>query len=129
MSGASLFFKPMLRDVGLWNKGILLALSKEELKGMAQLLNISKSGKKEALVLRLLAIKDLRVKLSKVQAPEELVEAYSSKDLKAMCGMAKIWKRNNKCSAAAGLLNWRNRCRQAGQKLINEIRKTKQEAR
>ena len=44
------------------------------------------------------------------------------KSLRQMCDAVNIWKSGSKVQLAAGLLNWRNRCRLEGQAFLTQLR-------
>jgi len=81
------------------------------------------SPPKERLIVRLLAQRELRFKLSRfTDNPEELAISYRRESLREMCREAGIWRSGNKRALSAGLLNWRDRCRARGQTFFAEMR-------
>ena len=99
-----------------WNEYELPKLTLRELQTLAKLLGSPSYGTKERLVVRLLAQRKLRFKLSRfTDNPEELAISYRRETLRDMCREAGIWRSGNKRALSAGLLNWRNRCRAQGQ--------------
>jgi len=97
-----------------WNEFELTKLSLREL--WSQLLGCPSCGSKETVIVRLLAQRELRLKLSCfTDNPEELAISYKRESLRAMCREAGIWRSDNKRALSAGLLNWRDRCRVRGQ--------------
>jgi len=76
----------------------------------------------ETLIVRLLAQRELRFKLSRfTDNPEELAISYRRESLRDMCREAGIWRSGNKRALSAGLLNWRNRRRARGQAFLAEM--------
>jgi hypothetical protein len=77
---------------------------------------------KEALIVRLLALRELRFKLARfTDNPDELASSYRRESLRDMCREAGIWRSGNKLALSAGLLNWRDRCRARGQAFLAEM--------
>jgi hypothetical protein len=109
-------------DSQRWNEYELPKLLLRELQVLAKLLGCPFSGAKEILVVRLLAHRQLRFKLARFgDDPAPLMEAYGREALRDMCKEAGIWRSGNKRALAAGLLNWRDRCRLNGQKFFAEM--------
>jgi hypothetical protein len=105
-----------------WNEFELPKLSLRELLALAKLLGCPSCGSKEAVIVRLLAHRELRLKLSRfADDPEELANSYQRESLRDMCREAGIWRSGNKRALSAGLLNWRNRCRARGQAFFAEM--------
>jgi hypothetical protein len=105
-----------------WNEYELPKLTLRELQTLAKLLGSPSYGTKERLVVRLLAQRKLRFKLSRfTDNPEELAISYRRETLRDMCREAGIWRSGNKRALSAGLLNWRNRCRAQGQAFLAEM--------
>src|ERR1700730_1051860 len=78
---------------------------------------------KETVIVRLLAQRELRLKLARfTDNPEELAISYKRESLRDMCREAGIWRSGNKRALSAGLLNWRDRCRARGQAFLAEMR-------
>ena len=114
-------------DSQRWNEYELPKLSLRELQVLAKLLGCPFSGAKEILVVRLLAHRQLRFKLARFgDDPAPLMEAYRREALRNMCKEAGIWRSGNKRALAAGLLNWRDRCRLNGQKFYQELQAASQ---
>src|SRR5580700_7530338 len=106
-----------------WNEFELPKLSLRELLALAKLLGCPSCGSKEAVIVRLLAHRELRLKLARfADNPEELANSYQRESLRDMCREAGIWRSGNKRALSAGLLNWRNRCRARGQAFFAEMR-------
>jgi hypothetical protein len=106
-----------------WNEFELPKLSLRELLALAKLLGCPSCGSKEAVIVRLLAHRELRLKQSRfADNPEELANSYQRELLRDMCREAGIWRSGNKRALSAGLLNWRNRCRARGQAFFAEMR-------
>jgi hypothetical protein len=105
-----------------WNEFELSKLSMRELQGLAKLLGCPSYGTKEALIVRVLAQRELRFKLARfTDNPEELAISYRRESLRDMCREAGIWRSGNKRALSAGLLNWRDRCRARGQAFLAEM--------
>jgi hypothetical protein len=105
-----------------WNESELPKLALRELQTLGKLLGCSPYGTKETLIVRLLAQRELRFKLSRfTDNPEELAISYRRESLRDMCREAGIWRLGNKRALSAGLLNRRNRCRARGQAFLAEI--------
>jgi hypothetical protein len=105
-----------------WNEFELPKLSLRELLALAKLLGPS-HGSKETVIVRLLAQRELRLKLARfTDNPEELAISYKRESLRDMCREAGIWRSSNKRALSAGLLNWRDRCRARGQAFLAEMR-------
>ena len=97
-------------------------LSLRELQTLAKLLGCASYGTKEALIVRLLAQRELRFKLARFKDnPDELASSYRRESLREMCGEAGIWRSANKRALSAGLLNWRDQCRARGQAFLAEM--------
>jgi hypothetical protein len=106
-----------------WNEFELPKLSLRELLALAKLLGCPSCGSKETVIVRLLAQRELRLKLAGfTDDPEELANSYKRESLRDMCREAGIWRSGNKRPLAAGLLNWRARCRARGQAFLAEMR-------
>ena len=105
-----------------WNEFELPKLSLQELQTLTKLLGCPSYGTKETLVVRLLAQRELRLKLARfTDNPEELASSYRRECLRDMCREAGIWRSGNKRALSAGLLNWRDRCRARGQAFLAEM--------
>lgn len=105
-----------------WNPDELGHLSLLELQTLAKLLGAPHSGTKEQLITKLLAIRTIRLKLSNFRPkPDLLAAAFKKRELRAMCKEAGLWKSGNKLQLAATILSWRERCRQKGQNILEEI--------
>jgi len=121
---ASYAFHQMVKGLEKWRLERLLQLKKAELKGLALLLSAPTGGTRQVLAERLLDIYNLRIVLNRYgKDPDDLVRDFKRRDLYKMCKRAKIFKSGNKRLLAAGLLNWRNRCRTKGQKVLHQCRK------
>ena len=106
-----------------WNDFELPKLSLRELLALAKLLGCPSCGSKETVIVRLLAQRELRLKLARfTDNPEELAISYKRESLRDRCGEAGIWRSGNKRALSAGLLNWRDRWRARGQALLAEMR-------
>jgi hypothetical protein len=98
-------------------------LSLRELLALAKLLGCPSCGSKETVIVRLLAQRELRLKLARfTDNPEELANSYKRESLRDMCREAGIWRSGNKRALSAGLLNWRDRCRARGLAFLAQMR-------
>jgi predicted RNA-binding Zn-ribbon protein involved in translation (DUF1610 family) len=85
-----------------WNEFELPKLSLRELLALAKLLGCPSCGSKEAVIVRLLAHRELRLKLARfADNPEELANSYQRESLRDMCGEAGIWRSGNKRALSA----------------------------
>jgi hypothetical protein len=117
-------FQELLRDANSerWNEHYLATLSGRELHALTKLFACPSSGVKQAVIVRLLAHRQLRFKLARFSDdPLSLADAYRRESLRDMCKEAGVWQSGNKRQLAAGLLTWRNRCRSQGQKFLAEM--------
>src|SRR6202011_3509863 len=74
-----------------WNEFELPKLSLRELLALAKLLGCPSCGSKEAVIVRLLAHRELRLKLARfADNPEELANSYKRESLSDMCREAGI---------------------------------------
>jgi hypothetical protein len=119
----ALFFEPMYDFRSeRWNEFELLKLSSRELLALAKLLGGPSCGSKETVIVRLLAQRELRLKLARfTDNPEELANSYRRDSLRDMCREAGIWRSGAKRALSAGLLNWRDRCRARGQAFLAQM--------
>jgi hypothetical protein len=105
-----------------WNEFELPKLSLRELLVLTKLLGCPSCGTKERVIVRLLAQRELRLKLARfTDNPEELANSYKRESLRDMCREAGIWRSGNKRALSAGLLNWRDRCRARGQAFLAQM--------
>jgi hypothetical protein len=105
-----------------WNEFELPKLSLGELQALCKLLGCPCYGSKETLVVRLLAQRALRLKLAPfTDNPAELAASMRRESLRDMCREAGIWRSGNKRALAAGLINWRDRCRARGKAFLTEM--------
>jgi hypothetical protein len=110
-----------------WNEADLQKLSVAELQGLAKLFGALTSGSKPELAERLLIYRKLRVRLSRYgDDAEALANEHKRESLREMCDALNLWKSGSKVQLAAGLLNWRNRCRFEGQTFLAELRAASQ---
>jgi hypothetical protein len=80
-----------------WNEYDLPKLSLRELEALARLLGCPHSGTKDQLVIRLLAQRKLRFKLSHFSNdPKELAASYKRESLRDMCREAGIGRSGTK---------------------------------
>lgn len=111
-------------DSERWNEWDLALLTSEELEALAMLLNCPRTGPKERLIVKLLATRQLRFKLTTFPCTLEgarlLAGQKRREDLKAMAAEAGTWKSGNKVQLAASLISWRDRCRAAGTRFFEE---------
>jgi hypothetical protein len=119
----ALFFELMYDfQSGRWNEFELVKLSLREVLALAKLLGCPSWGSKEMVIVRLLAQRQLRLKLSRfTDNPEELANSYKRESLRDMCREAGIWRSGNKRALSAGLLNWRDRCRARGRAFLAQM--------
>jgi hypothetical protein len=118
------FFSELLYDSQSerWNEFELPKLSLGELQALCKLLGCPCYGTKEILVVRLLAQRALRLKFVPfTDNPAELAASMRRESLRDMCREAGIWRSGNKRALAAGLLNWRDRCRARGKAFLTEM--------
>ena len=88
-----------------WNEFELSKLSMRELQALAKLLGCPSYGTKEALIVRLLAQRELRFKLARfTDNPEELAISYRRESLRDMCREA--GEQQGRARARAGAV-WR----------------------
>jgi len=86
-----------------WNEFELPKLSLRELLAPAKLLGCPSCGSKETVIVRLLAQRELRLKLARfTDNPEELAISYKRESLRDMCREAGIWRSGNKRALSAG---------------------------
>jgi hypothetical protein len=94
-----------------------------EFQALAKLLVCPSCGPKEAVIVRLLAQRELRLRLSPfADNPEELANSYKRESLRDMCREAGIWQSGNTRALSAVLLNWRDRCRARGHAFLAQMR-------
>jgi len=106
-----------------WNGADLQKLSMAELQGLAKLFGAPTSGSKSELAERLLTYRKIRIRLSRYDDnAESLAQSHGRESLRSMCDALNLWKSGSKVQLAAGLLNWRNRCRVEGQTFLAEMR-------
>ena len=80
-----------------WNEFELPKLSLRELLALAKLLVCPSCGSKEAVIVRLLAHRELRLKLFRsADNPEELANSYQRESLRDMCREAGVSPSGNK---------------------------------
>ena len=76
-----------------WNEFELPKLSLRELLALAKLFGCPSCGSKEAVIVRLLAHRELRLKLARfADNPEELANSYQRESLRDVCREAGIWR-------------------------------------
>jgi hypothetical protein len=110
-------------DSAEWTAENLAKLSIAELQGLAKLWGAPHSGSKLELAERLLVHRKIRLCLGAYgDDPEALANAHKREGLRSMCDALNLWKSGSKIQLAAGLLNWRNRCRQEGQSFLAQLR-------
>ena len=117
-------FSELLHDShsARWTEFELPKLSLGELQALCKLLGCPCYGTKETVVVRLLAHRVLRLKLAPfTDNPAELAASMRRESLRDMCREAGIWRSGNKRALAAGLLNWRDRCRARGKAFLIEM--------
>lgn len=118
---ATHLFRTLLRDADseLWNEHELAKLPLVELQSLAELLACARSSRKAKLLTRILAIHNIRQRLSGfANDPQAVAAAFDRRALRQMCRVAGLWRSGNKRQLAAVLLTWRNRCRYEGQRRL-----------
>ena len=76
-----------------WNEFELVKLSLREILALTKLLGYPSSGSKETVIVRLLAQRELRLKLARfTDNPEELASSYKRESLRDMCREAGTWR-------------------------------------
>lgn len=107
-----------------WNEWDIPKLKLKEIQFLCQALGAPKSGTKEKISVRLLAVRQVRMKVSKYDHSEEgvaaLVGDYPKEALKWMAKEAGLWRSGNKKQLAVVLLNWRNKVRSDGRKFLDQ---------
>src|SRR5258707_11569140 len=89
-----------------WSEFELPKLSLRELLASAKLLGFPSCGSKETDIVRLLAQRELRLKLARLQTTQRSCKnSYKRESLRDMCREARIWRSGNKRALSAGLLN------------------------
>jgi len=101
-----------------WNEFELPKLTLRELLALAKLLGCPSCGSKETVIVRLLAQRELRLKLARfTDNPEELANSYKRESLRDMCREAGIWRSGNKTNVAntrSSRILWYSRCHDRG---------------
>jgi hypothetical protein len=105
-----------------WTSAQLGELRAVELEYVCRLLGVAHSGTKPARIARLLNMADLRTILASYERPGQLTPFFSRRSLVQLCQRAGTYAHSTKYGLAAGLLNWRNACRQRGQAFHTEMR-------
>jgi hypothetical protein len=119
-------FSKVVNDIDAeeWNEYDLPKLTLREIQCLCMLLCSPKSGTKEKVVTRLLAVRQVRIKLAPFAASREGMEAvvlsFRKEALQWMAKEAGLWRSGNKLQLANVLINWRERCRAEGQKFLQE---------
>ncbi len=107
-----------------WNEWDIPKLKLAEIQFLCRALGAPKSGTKEKVSVRLLAVRQVRMKISKYPHSEDgvaaMVEDYQKEPLKWMAKEAGLWRSGNKKQLAIVLLNWRNKVRADGQKFLDQ---------
>lgn len=116
-------------DSDLWNEYDVAKLRMIELQTLAMLVGAPKSGRKDDVVVRVLAVRCVREKLSKFgNDAAEVLPHFRKEALKHMARECGLWRSGNKLQLAAVLLTWRNRVRAEGEKLLGELIATSRSA-
>ena len=98
-------------------------LALRELLALAKLLGCPSCGSKETVIVRLLAHRELRLKLARfADNPEELANSYKRESLRDMWREAGIWRSGNKRALSASLLNWCDSVPRARPSVSTEMR-------
>jgi hypothetical protein len=107
-----------------WNEWDVPKLQLKEIQFLCKCLGAPKSGTKEKISVRLLAVRQVRLKISKYPSTDEgacaLAAEFNKESLKWMAKEAGQWRSGNKKQLAIVLLNWRTRVRQEGQKFLDQ---------
>lgn len=111
-------------DHSAWNEYDLPGLKLVEIQFLCQCLGAPKSGTKEKIIIRLLAVRQVRIKLSKYACDFDgamrLVSDFQKEPLKWMAKEAGVWRSGNKRQLAVCLLQWRDRARVSGKKFLDQ---------
>lgn len=115
-----------LADSDLWNEFELQRLSQVQLRTLAMLWGAPKSGTKELVIIRILAVRQVRLKLGPFKEDTEasitpIVSAFRKEQLKHMARECGLWRSGNKAQLAAVLLSWRARARARGEDLLRQM--------
>jgi len=105
-----------------WTSAQLNELRAVELEYLCRLLGVAHSGTKAARIARLIDMADLRTILAPYERPGQLTPFFSRATLAQLCKRAGTYAHSTKYGLAAGLLSWRNACRQRGQAFHAEMR-------
>ena len=107
-----------------WNEWDIPKLKLKELQFLCQALGAPKSGTKEKISIRLLAVRQVRLKISKYPATDEgvyaLVADYPKEALKWMAKESGQWRSGNKKQLGVVLLMWREKVRVSGRKFLDQ---------
>ena len=105
-----------------WTEFELPKLSLGELQALCKLLGCLVMAPRKPSSVRLLAQRALRLKLAPfTDNAAELAASMRREALRDMCREAGIWRSGNKRALAAGLINWRDRCRARGKAFFTEM--------
>ena len=99
----------------------LQSLEMKHLEAFSRLLGIHWSGDKEKRIERLYSAIRMRLKLAQVKEPDELVKNHKRTELSELAKSVGVIHYVSKYAIAVSLLNWRNKCRQNGQKFKMEM--------
>lgn len=118
-----LLFDPMAEE---WNEDDLPKLRVAELRLLSQLLGGPKSPPKAELVTRILCTRLIRLEIARFgstrEAAQDLAQSARKERLKWMAKQMKLWRSGSKIQLAIVLINWRDRARLEGQKLLDTLR-------
>ncbi len=107
-----------------WNEWDIPKLKLKEIQFLCCALGAPKSGTKEKISIRLLAVRQVRMKISKYPATDEgvylLVADYPKEALKWMAKEAGLWRSGNKKQLGVVLLMWREKARVTGRKFLDQ---------
>lgn len=112
---ASITWADLAKGKVEWTPATLGGQTVKKLQALCALMNVAKGGTKAKVIARLVAVRQLRQDLSKVEAPEELRLKHSLLELRAMAAVSKSYRSGSKIQIATGLINWRDNCRKQGQ--------------
>lgn len=107
-----------------WNEFDLSRLTLSQVQVLCRALGAPKSGTKEKVIVRLLAVRQVRLAIAKYGADQTGIETLAGDNMKErlkwMAKEAGLWRSGNKRQLAAVLLTWRERCRFEGRKFVEE---------
>ena len=111
-----------------WTAALLSGLTGRQLVDACLLMGIAHSGAKERLVARLLAAARVRTAFSESDDLDWYVARYSEAELRGMARSVGVFCSIPKIGVVAALLNWRNKCRSDGARVLKDSREVAAEA-